>query len=146
MDGKWTHTQVAARMEEAATTLKRLPSKTKQGYYSFWPDIVPDANGGDACDKALIRLGSPSAEAITRMDECFDWLRWLEPDQAKLIWLRAERVPWKMITRFFGIARSTASVKRDAAIMQIVAILNLPKSQNVQTSFIQTRRTKLATL
>ena len=147
MDGKWTPKMVAVRMEEAANVLKRLPkNNTRLGYYSFWPDIIPGINEGQQGSETLVRLGPPSPEAITRMDKCFEWLRWLEPDLSKLVWLRAEKTPWKVITRQLGIARSTASSKRDTAILQIVAILNLPTNKNVQTSLFRTSRKETATI
>jgi hypothetical protein len=35
-------------------------------------------------------------------------LRWLEADDAKLVWARADRTAWKAICWQFGIARATA--------------------------------------
>jgi hypothetical protein len=37
------------------------------------------------------------ARAISRMEETFTWLMWLEPDDARIVWLRAEGVRWKPI-------------------------------------------------
>ncbi|MBF0140243.1 MAG: hypothetical protein HQL74_08180 [Magnetococcales bacterium] len=127
MAEKWTPKMVADRMEEAAKTLRRLPGQTIQGCRAFWPDIIHEFSEAYGWDKPVARLGSPPPDAITRMDECLDWLRWLEPDATRLIWLRAEGTPWKLIMKRFGIARSTASSRWSAAIMQIVAILNIQK-------------------
>ena len=55
-----------------------------------------------------MRLPPPSPAAITRMEEALLWLRWLEVDDAKLVWERADRRPWKAICWQFGIARATA--------------------------------------
>ncbi|MBF0463411.1 MAG: hypothetical protein HQL87_18780 [Magnetococcales bacterium] len=141
MDGKWTKEMVADRLEEAASTIRRLPVaglKPKE-YGSTWPDVILDAMEAYGRDEPVIRLGPPPADAITRMDEAMEWLRWLEPDEVRLVWMRATRTPWKMIMRYFGIARSTASARWTTAIMQVTAILNLPKGKNVQTSFCRTR-------
>lgn len=42
------------------------------------------------------------------MEEALLWLRWLEAEDAKLVWARANRTPWKAICWQFGIARATA--------------------------------------
>ena len=48
------------------------------------------------------------------------WLRWLELDDAKLVWMRAERARWREICHLFGIARSTANRRYDYALTVIV--------------------------
>ena len=130
MDGsKWTPQLVADRLEEAASTLRRLPmvGLNPREYGNAWPAIVYDANEAYGWNNAELRLGPPSGEAITRMDEAMEWLRWLEPEDVKLVWMRATRIPWKIIQQKIGVARSTAASRRTAAILQIVAILNLRK-------------------
>ena len=42
-----------------------------------------------------MRLPPPSTDAITRMEETLEWLRWLEGEDAKLVWARADGTPWK---------------------------------------------------
>ena len=125
---KWTPKMVADRLEEAASTLSRLPvtGLKPRAYGRSWPDVINEAVGVSGGDEPVLRLGPPQADAISRMDEAMEWLRWLEPNQVRLVWLRASRTPWKMIMRGFGISRSTASTRWNAAILQIVAILNLP--------------------
>jgi hypothetical protein len=56
-----------------------------------------------------MRLPSPSPAAITRMEEALVWLRWLEVEDSKLVWARADRPAWKVICWRFGIARATAN-------------------------------------
>ena len=34
----------------------------------------------------------PSAAAITQMEECIDWLLLVDPEDARIVWLRAEGV------------------------------------------------------
>ncbi|MBF0453688.1 MAG: hypothetical protein HQL72_02585 [Magnetococcales bacterium] len=129
MNKKWDGKMVAARLEEAATTMKRLPDEQLQQLKSNWPETIP--TWGDYGDeKTKLRLGPPTPDAIDRMDEVMEWLRWLEPENIRLLWLRAERVPWKLIMRKFGVARSTINSRWQSAIFQIVAILNLPKKMS----------------
>lgn len=55
-----------------------------------------------------MRRPPPSAAAISRMDGTLEWLRWLEPELGKLVWARAEGMPWKPICWRFGVSRATA--------------------------------------
>ncbi|MBF0424609.1 MAG: hypothetical protein HQL66_02145 [Magnetococcales bacterium] len=127
-ESKWTPKLVADRLEEAASTLRRLPvaGLKPREYGNAWPTVIHEFCEAYGWNEAVVRLGPPPSEAITRMDECLDWLRWLEAEDVRLVWSRATRVPWKLIQRQLGVARSTAAARWTAAIMQIVAILNLP--------------------
>ncbi|MBF0341349.1 MAG: hypothetical protein HQL95_10370, partial [Magnetococcales bacterium] len=71
MAEKWTHTMVAERMVEAAITLRRLKVSGLKpaGYGSSWPDIVHEFSEAYGYNDLVIRLGPPTADAITRMDE-----------------------------------------------------------------------------
>lgn len=127
MKKKWDGKMVADRLEEAATTLKRLPDEKIRQLRSNWPETIP-VWGDYGDEKSRVRLGSPSPEAIDRMDETLSWLRWLEPDEVQLVWARAERIPWKLIMRRFGRARSTLSAWWMAALYQIAGIINNSKN------------------
>ena len=71
-----------------------------------------------------MRLGPPAPDAIDRMDEALAWLHWLEADEVRLVWLRAEGVRWKSIAHRFGMDRSTAWRHWTAALIKIAARLN----------------------
>ena len=66
----------------------------------------------------------PSAAAITRMEECFDWLLMLDPEDARIIWLRAEGVRWRQVCIRAGVVRSTAWRRWAAALLTIAKRLN----------------------
>jgi hypothetical protein len=103
-DGHWTPLLVAERLAEAADVLDRLPEPKLRGFYSLLP-LLPDGSAGDG---ARERPAAPAPEAIDRMDQALGWLMWLEPEERRLVWLRAEGMPWKWITRRLGIGRTTA--------------------------------------
>ena len=124
MNEKWTPTLVTDRLEEAARTLKRLPPVKHKDLASHWPPIIQEYWEAYGWDTPKIRMGPPTPEAISRMDEVMEWLLWLDPDDVRLVWLRAERINWKLIMQRFGLARSTISAHWKSAICQIVAILN----------------------
>ncbi|MBF0138501.1 MAG: hypothetical protein HQL65_19905 [Magnetococcales bacterium] len=106
-DQKWTPKLVAKRMGEAARTLRRLPKVLPAGYISFWPSVIHDPRDAYGLNDVELQLGPPTAEEISRMDAALQWLHWLEPDQARLVWLSAENVPRKLIMRKMNVSRST---------------------------------------
>jgi Domain of unknown function (DUF6362) len=64
------------------------------------------------------------------MDEALGWLMWLEPEERRLVWLRAEGVPWKRITQRLGIGRTTAWQRWTIALLKISVRLNAAAEQN----------------
>ena len=52
------------------------------------------------------------------------WLRWLEPQEARLVWLRANGTQWKPICWELGISRATANRRWQYGIAVIVWRLN----------------------
>lgn len=123
-DVQWTPALVEERLIEAAETMKRLPEVRVQGYYNSWPTILREFSDRVGEAAAPLRRPPPSPAAITRMEEALSWLRWLEADDAKLMWMRAEGVRWKPICWRFGITRSTAHRRFEYALAAIVWRLN----------------------
>ena len=66
----------------------------------------------------------PGSRQITEAEEALLWLRWLERDDARIVWLRAERTPWKPICWELGISRATANRRWQYGIAVIVWRLN----------------------
>ncbi len=123
-DTRWTASVVAERMEEAAATLERLPVVRIQGYVTTWPPILREYWEAFGWEQAKVRRGPPAAAAIDRMDETLGWLRWLEPDAARIVWLRACNVPWKALTWRVGMGRTKAWQEWVAALAIIAARLD----------------------
>ena len=121
----WTAPLVAERLAEAADVLARLPEARLRGHYSLWPPVVRSARaalGGGG--RARMRPIPPAPEAIDRMDAALAWLGWLEPDEARLVWLRAEGVPRKPITGRLGVGRTTAWQRWTVALLKVATRLN----------------------
>ena len=119
----WDNQAVAERLEEAVDVLARLPEARIHGVYDLWPKLV-----GEPCRHARPAAAAP--EAIDRMDEVLAWLLWLEPEERRLVWRRAEGVPWKRVAHWLGIGRTTAWQRRTAALLQIAVRLNAAAEQN----------------
>ena len=122
----WTASRIAERLAEAADVLDRLPAAKLPGLYSLLP-FPPDTS---TCDGARVTPAAPSPEAIDRMDEVLGWLLWLEPEERQLVWLRAEGLPWKWITRRLGMGRTTAWQRWSTALLKIAVRLDAAAEQN----------------
>jgi hypothetical protein len=118
--------EIEERLEEAAWTLRRLPEKDRpRGYGSSWPPIVRDAKHAYGYTPQAPMRVVPSAAAITRMEECFDWLMLIDPEDARIVWLRAENVRWKQICIRAGVVRSTAWRRWVAALITIARRIDI---------------------
>ena len=114
---RWGQETVARRLEEAADVLARLPDDGVRGLPDLWPKIT-------GAPYASARPAAAAPEAIDRMDEALGWLRWLDPEERRLVWLRAEGLPWKRITHRLGIGRTTAWQRWTTALLKIATRLN----------------------
>lgn len=119
-DGEWTAARVEERLNEAADVMRRLPPVRVHGYFNLWPAIAHDFADRVGREAQRLRRPPPSPDAITRAEETLLWLRWLDVEDARLVWMRAERARWREICQQFGIARSTANRRYDYALAVIV--------------------------
>ena len=114
---------VEDRIGSAARTLRRLPDVKVQGYFSTWPTIIREPLEILQMEPEPMRV-RPSQQDITDMEEVlFVWLKWIEPEERRLVWLRAERVRWKLICGRFGVGRTKAWEMYRRALASIAAKL-----------------------
>jgi hypothetical protein len=104
---KWTPSLVEARLAEAAFVLKRLPEPRRQGYFSTWPEIVHSFADKVVQEPKPMRV-LPSPQAISRMEETLTWTACLDPDDGKIVWMKAYGERWKTICWTVGLQRSAA--------------------------------------
>lgn len=120
-----TPRDIEDRFEEAAYVLRRLPEKDRpRGYRSSWPPIVQEAKHAYGYTPEAPMRVIPSAAAITRMEECLDWLLLVDPEDARIVWLRAEGARWRQVCIRAGCVRSTAWRRWAAALLTISKKLN----------------------
>lgn len=122
-DRFWTADDVADHFEEAFRTLRKLPPVKAQGYFTTWPAIVRTSREIAAMEPQPMRVW-PSAAAITRLEQTFDWVLWIEEDERKLVWARAARRPWKQISVEHACDRTTAWRRWQLALTKIATRLN----------------------
>jgi hypothetical protein len=122
-DRVWIADDVAEHFEEAFRTLRKLPPVKARGYISAWPTILRSPKEIARMEPEPMRVW-PSAAAITRLEQTFDWVLWIEEAERKPVWSRAARVPWKQISGEMGCDRTTAWRRWQIALTKIAARLN----------------------
>ena len=120
----WTVEVVEDRLIEAASVIHRLPPVRVPGYFNTWPPMVVEFADRVGQQPEPMRLPPPSPATITRMEEALGWLRWLEPQDAKLVWARANGKRWKTICWTIGLTRSSAHLHWRYALSVIVLRLS----------------------
>lgn len=121
--GEWTTAQVQDRLELAAGVMRQMPGVMPQGYFNAWPEYF-HSFADKVGQEPQMRRPRPGPRQITEAEEALLWLRWLERDDARIVWLRAERTPWKPICWQMGISRATANRRWQYGIAVIVWRLN----------------------
>ena len=90
--------------------------------------------------EGIVSVAPPSTAAISRMEEAITWNRFLEPEEAHLMWARAEGTPWKGVCYRFGISRATAHRRWEYALSLIAWRLNgRPENTKRSRSFVVSR-------
>ena len=108
-DTRWTPSLIEERFVEAADVMKRLPNIRVPGHFNTWPAMMAEFADLIGREPARLRRGPPAPDAISRMDETLAWLRWVDPADAKIVWLRASGCRWKEICWKVGLARTAAN-------------------------------------
>ena len=121
--GEWTTAQVQDRLELAAGVMRQMPGVMPQGFFNAWPEYF-HSFADKVGQEPQMRRPRPSPRQITQAEEAMLWLRWLEKDDARLVWLRANGTPWKPICWELGISRATANRRFQYGIAVIVWRLN----------------------
>ena len=121
---EWCTDTVAARLEEAANTGRRLPTVRVQGYYTVWPVFVRQEWETLAADEKVYRPFPPSPKDIDRMLEVMRWVQWLEVEQRHLVWMRAKRYGWREIGIRFACCTKTAQRHWQKAMQTLADHLN----------------------
>ena len=120
----WNKKIVVAYLEDAADIHRRLPRVKVDGYYNLWPETMRDewTKLYDAVN-GTNQLGAPNAREVSYHEEIMEWLRWVQPDQQQLVWMRANRIPWKILIDQFGASKATLWRKVDNGLARIESTL-----------------------
>lgn len=117
--------RIRAALEEAADTLRRLPSGVRRPRLTSWPDVVRDSAGLlRPSAEGRGRPAAPTPGAIDRMDRTLGWLLACDGEARRLVWARACRVPWRRLEDLDGrchvtlrkiVARGHDQIRRQMA-------------------------------
>ena len=115
--GVLTSEEVLFRLNEAATTMMRLPiGVVSPDDVARWPAEVQKRWRGFCADPAQVRI-APSAELVSRWEEVLTWLPLIEDVTGRrIVWLRAEGLPWRAVCARVGLSRSQAHRRWAAAV------------------------------
>lgn len=137
-----TVAEIEDRLEEAALTLRRLPTKDgPKGYGSSWPDVVRSRFTAYGFEQARVRV-VPNASEIQRMEEAIEWLTLISydgderrtADDRHIVWMRAENHPWRAVCRRVGLSRSQCWRRCTAAMITIQRRLAKPPRSTAKGS------------
>lgn len=110
--------QIKQDLETAAYVDRLLPPIKVQGCRSFMPEIIYTQQEIAFMDRRPIRP-RPTQEQINLWERVILWMRPLNVDERKLVWKRANRLPWKLLEREFGISRQALTHNYNTAIGKI---------------------------
>ena len=105
---EWTMARVQDRLESAADVFAQLPGVKPTGYFNAWPEYF-HGFADQVGQEPEMKRPRPGPRQITEAEEAMLWLRWLERDDARIVWLRANRQPWKKIGWEIGLSRPAAN-------------------------------------
>jgi hypothetical protein len=75
-----------------------------------------------------VKPSPPSAEEITQMDEAFGWMLLIDDlSIRRIVWARAEGVPWHVISKSLHCGRTTTWKRWHTGIGQVVSGLKAKK-------------------
>ena len=138
MADEWTTGRVQDRLELAADVFRSLPGVKPQGYFNAWPDYI-HSFGDKVGQEPRMRRPLPSPRMITEAEDAMLWLRWLEKDDARIVWLRANVTPWKKISWEVGLSRPAANRHWQYGLALITWRLNgrVPSSKRSQRFVVE---------
>ena len=121
----WNERLAMSFLIEAASIHRRLPEVRVQSYQSLWPTTLKDEweylynliNGRTT-------LGPPMPPEVTFHEEVMDSLIYLDRDRQQIVWARANRIPWKIMTEEFGRCRGTLWRRMNEGLYQIALHFN----------------------
>ena len=127
---QWTPLLVHERFRQAVATLRRLPGLTNrdvpQSYTSSWPEVIRSYEEAYGYGPAAFGHAAAEPKDIDQLDETIGWANeWLDPVERQLVWGRAWRCRWKVLTAELGLGRTKAWQMWTVALLKIATRLNL---------------------
>ena len=111
--------KIKSDLETAAYVERLLPPVRAPKYRCCMPDIVYTPQEIIFMEKKPLKI-RPNQEQIA-LWECvvLKWLPILSAEERRLVWKRANRIPWKLLCREFGVSRQMLAVRYERALIKI---------------------------
>ncbi|MBO5038408.1 MAG: helix-turn-helix domain-containing protein [Alphaproteobacteria bacterium] len=111
--------EVKQDLETAAYVERLLPPVRAPKYRNCMPDIIYTPQELIFMEKRPLKI-RPTQEQITLWERVvLKWLPVLSLDERRLVWKRANRIPWKLLCREYGVSRQMLAIRYDKAIIKI---------------------------
>ena len=111
--------EVKQDLETAAYVERLLPPVRAPKYRSCMPDIIYSAQELIFMEKRPLKI-RPNQEQIALWERVvLEWLPVLSTEERRLVWKRANRIPWKLLCREYGVSRQMLAIRYDKAIIKI---------------------------
>ena len=111
--------QIKQILETAAYVDRLLPTVRIPKYRCCMPDIIYTPQEIAYMDRKPVKP-YPTQEQISLWEKVmFEWLPLLTVEERRLVWKRANRIPWKFLCREFGVSRQQLWLKYDKALTKI---------------------------
>ena len=106
-------------LETAAYVDRLLPPVRAPKYRCCMPEIVYTPQEMIFMEKKPLKI-RPNQEQIALWERVvLEWGAILAVDERRLVWKRANRIPWKLLCREFGVSRQMLAVRYERALIKI---------------------------
>ena len=112
--------EIKKKIAFAAKVLRALPDKQMRGCISSWPQVLYSPE--ELLEQEVLpNRYRPTPAEISEMECVLDWFKPLNALETKIVWCRANNVPWKIIGEELGYHRSKLDEKYRIALAKIQA-------------------------
>ena len=106
-------------LETAAYVERLLPPVRAPKYRCYMPDIVYTSQELIFMEKRPLKI-RPSQEQIALWERVvLEWMPILSVSERRLVWKRANRIPWKLLCREFAVSRQILALRHNKALLKI---------------------------
>lgn len=111
--------EIKQDLETAAYVERLLPPVRAPKYRCCMPNIIYSPQELIFMEKRPLKI-RPNQEQIALWElVILEWLPVLSSEERRLVWKRANRIPWKLLCREFGLCKSNLCARYSKALMKI---------------------------
>lgn len=116
--------EIKQDLETAAYVDRLLPPVKAPKYRCCMPEIIYTPQELMFMDRRLLKV-KPTQEQISLWERVvLEWLPILSINDRRLVWKRANRIPWKLLCREFGLERTEMWRRYHGVLIKISFYIN----------------------